>query len=70
MGFIDVPKDYFKFCALFFTCALKYKYISCAFLEQQGEVGLFPFWHGWKGKSVFAYLQTQKNLSVVKLNEK
>lgn len=68
MRFIDVPKDLFKFCALLSMHALKY--ISCVCLKQQGEVGLFPFWHDWKGKSVFADLETQKNLSVVKLSEK
>jgi len=61
-GFIDMQKDHFKFCALLFIHSLKFKYISCVFLEQQGKVGRFPFWHDWKGKSVFAYLETQKNL--------
>lgn len=68
MGFIDVTNDLFKFCALLFIHALKYKYISSVFLEQQGEVVLFHFCHVCKGKSVFAYLETKKNFSVVKLN--
>lgn len=70
MGFTNAPNDLFKFCTLLFIHTLKYKYVSCVFLEQQGEVVLFNFWHVCKSKSVFAYLEMKKKFSVVKLNEK
>lgn len=70
IGFIDASKGHFKFCALLFICALKYWYISLVLLEWQEETSLFPFWYDWKEKSIFASSETQKNLTVVKLNEK
>lgn len=54
MGFIDVSKGHFTFCAFLFMHALKYRYISLVFLEQQDKAGLFPFWYDWKEKSIFA----------------